>query len=116
VNLLKKHRIFLVGVNYHDDLQEAQQWLQKEGNPYQVTLFDQHGHLGMEYGVYGIPETFIIDKKGVIRYRHAGPVSLQLWQHTLLPLIEHLNKHELHSSSLETRRVTLWPDKDRYAG
>ena len=88
VELTKKHPIAVIGVNYHDNLKEAQQWLQKEGNPYQLTIFDQYGHFGMDYGVYGIPETFILDKEGIVRYRHTGPISLQLWHQTILPLIE----------------------------
>jgi len=90
VELTKKYPFSFISVSYHDDLKAAQQWLQKSGNPYSFTLFDPQGHLGMDYGVYGIPETFILDKEGIIRYRHAGPISLQLWQQTLLPLIESL--------------------------
>lgn len=92
LELAKKHHLFLVGVNYHDDLKIAQQWLKKEGNPYVLNIFDKEGRLGLDYGVYGTPETFIVDKAGVIRYRHVGPIDAQRWQSTLLPLIESLQK------------------------
>ncbi len=91
MDLFKKHNIFMIGVNYSDDLKEAQQWLQKEGNPYHITIFDKEGRLGMDYGVYGVPETFILDKEGIVRYRQTGPINTQLWQQLLLPLIENLN-------------------------
>lgn len=90
--LAKKHHLFLVGVNYHDDLITAEQWLKQSGNPYQINIFDKAGKLGLDYGVYGTPETFIIDKAGIIRYRHVGSVDVKIWQSILLPLIELLQK------------------------
>lgn len=92
MELAKKHNLFLVGVNYHDDLKTAQHWLKKSGNPYTLCVFDKDGKLGLDYGVYGTPETFIIDKRGVIQYRYVGPIDAQRWQSTLLPLIESLQK------------------------
>jgi cytochrome c biogenesis protein CcmG/thiol:disulfide interchange protein DsbE len=92
MELVKKHNLFLVGVNYRDDLPLAQRWLKAIGNPYALCIFDQTGKLGLDYGVYGTPETFIVDEKGVIRYRHVGAIDASLWQSTLLPLIEVLRK------------------------
>lgn len=92
VELAKKHHLFLVGVNYHDDFAAAKQWLKKAGNPYVLNIFDKEGKLGMDYGVYGTPETFIIDKMGVIQYRYVGSIDTQCWQSTLLPLIQALQK------------------------
>lgn len=94
MELTKKHNLFLVGVNYHDDRLTAQQWLQTSGNPYTISLFDNQGKMGLDYGVYGTPETFILDKNGVVRYRHAGPIDQQIWRNTVLPLIESLEKAE----------------------
>ncbi|HQZ87263.1 MAG TPA: DsbE family thiol:disulfide interchange protein [Gammaproteobacteria bacterium] len=92
MDLAKKHNLFLVGINYHDDLKLAQRWLKAAGDPYTVCIFDKAGKFGLDYGVYGTPETFIIDKAGVVRYREAGPIDPQLWHSTLLPLIESLQK------------------------
>jgi cytochrome c biogenesis protein CcmG/thiol:disulfide interchange protein DsbE len=89
MELSKKNNLFLIGVNYHDDLITAVQWLKQSGNPYQINLFDKAGKLGLDYGVYGTPETFVIDKAGIIRYRHVGPIDVNIWQSTLLPLIEY---------------------------
>lgn len=80
--------LLFVGLNYHDTLEEAQSWLKAAGNPYHLTIFDKAGRLGMDYGVYGTPETFILDKKAVIRYRHAGPITPLLWKKDLLPIIQ----------------------------
>lgn len=92
MDLAKKHNLFLVGVNFYDDLKMAQRWLKTAGDPYVLCIFDKAGKLGLDYGVYGTPETFIIDKRGVVRYRQAGPIDNQLWQVTLFPLIESLEK------------------------
>lgn len=83
----KQDALFLVGLNYHDGLEDAKNWLKNLGNPYRLTLFDQNGRVGMDYGVYGTPETFIIDKRGVIRHRHVGPMDAMVWQEKLLPMI-----------------------------
>jgi cytochrome c biogenesis protein CcmG/thiol:disulfide interchange protein DsbE len=90
MDLAKRHNLFLVGVNYHDDLKMAQQWLKATGDPYAVCIFDKAGKLGLDYGVYGTPETFIIDKAGIIRYRQVGSIGTQHWHSTLLPLIKSL--------------------------
>jgi cytochrome c biogenesis protein CcmG/thiol:disulfide interchange protein DsbE len=90
MDLAKKHNLFLVGVNYRDDLKMAERWLKTAGNPYAVCIFDKAGKFGLDYGVYGTPETFVIDKRGIVRYRQAGPVDSQRWYTTLLPLIESL--------------------------
>lgn len=79
-----------VGLNYHDDYQRAKYWLSTWGNPYLVNLYDSRGKLGMNLGVYGTPETFIIDRDGVIQYRHTGPMDESLWKEELLPIINNL--------------------------
>jgi cytochrome c biogenesis protein CcmG/thiol:disulfide interchange protein DsbE len=90
MKLVQQHQLHFIGINYHDDLKTAQQWLHHYGDPYRFTIFDPKGKLGMDLGVYGIPETFILDKKGIIRYRHIGPIDEQLWHTQLFPLIEKL--------------------------
>ena len=65
----------VVGLNYKDQRDEALPWLKRNGDPYQVTAFDATGRIGIDYGVYGVPETYVIDQKGVIRYKHIGPLT-----------------------------------------
>lgn len=79
-------------MNYKDERPKAVEWLKTLGNPYAMSLFDGDGMLGLDLGVYGAPETFLIDGKGIIRYRHAGDLNMQVWQETLQPLWEKYSK------------------------
>ena len=88
--LAKKKLVTIVGLNYKDEASAAKQWLAQLGNPYDASIMDQEGRTGLDYGVYGVPETFVIDKKGIVRYKHTGPVSVQDVQEILLPLINKL--------------------------
>ncbi|TRX00685.1 DsbE family thiol:disulfide interchange protein [Candidatus Methylobacter oryzae] len=80
----------IVGLNYKDDPEAAKGWLAQLGNPYDVSIMDQDGRIGIDWGVYGVPETFVVDKRGVIRYKHTGPVTPEDVQQTFLPLIAKL--------------------------
>jgi len=80
----------VVGLNYKDTRDEALPWLRRNGNPYQLIVFDDAGRIGIDYGVYGVPETYVIDQKGVIRYKHIGPLTPEVAQKKLLPLIQEL--------------------------
>jgi cytochrome c biogenesis protein CcmG/thiol:disulfide interchange protein DsbE len=82
----------LVGLNYTDAREEGNKWLNQFGNPYQLSVFDGDGRVGIDYGVYGVPETFIIDKHGVIRMKHVGPVTADVIKEKFLPLIKELNR------------------------
>ena len=82
----------IIGLNYKDDREEGLKWLRQYGNPYQLSAFDTKGKVGIDYGVYGVPETFIIDRRGVIRYKHVGPVTPEVIAEKLLPLIKELNR------------------------
>jgi cytochrome c biogenesis protein CcmG/thiol:disulfide interchange protein DsbE len=88
--LAQKNLVTIVGLNYKDEASAAKQWLAQLGNPYNISIMDQEGRTGLDYGVYGGPETFVIDKKGIIRYKHTGPVSVKDVQEILLPLINQL--------------------------
>ncbi len=88
--LAQQQAVVIVGLNYKDDPNDAQKWLDTLGNPYNVSIMDQDGRIGIDYGVYGVPETFVIDKKGVIRYKHTGPVTAEDVQQIFLPLIAKL--------------------------
>ena len=85
--------IDIVGLNYKDTPLNARQWLEDHGNPYLVSGVDRSGDVGIDYGVYGVPETFVIDQSGRIRYKHIGPVSAEDASETLLPIIEQLRRN-----------------------
>jgi cytochrome c biogenesis protein CcmG/thiol:disulfide interchange protein DsbE len=80
----------IVGLNYKDEPEAAKDWLTRLGNPYDVSVIDQDGRIGIDWGVYGVPETFVIDKQGIVRYKHTGPVSSEDIQTVFLPLIAKL--------------------------
>ncbi|MBJ3814973.1 DsbE family thiol:disulfide interchange protein [Shimwellia pseudoproteus] len=88
LNLLAAQGVSIVGINYKDDRQKAVNWLKDYGNPYQLNLYDGSGMLGLDLGVYGAPETFLIDGQGIIRWRHAGALDARVWQQQLQPLWE----------------------------
>ncbi len=81
----------IVGLNYKDARADATKWLGQHGNPYLLSVWDFDGKVGIDYGVYGAPETFVIDKQGIIRYKHIGPITPQDLEKTLLPLLAKLN-------------------------
>lgn len=91
---LKNQGINIIGLNYKDDKAKAQAWLSDFHNPYVVNLYDEQGSLGLDLGVYGAPETYLIDAKGIIRYKHVGDINAHVWQEQLQPLYEGLLKNE----------------------
>jgi cytochrome c biogenesis protein CcmG/thiol:disulfide interchange protein DsbE len=84
--------INLMGLNYKDEPAAAMQWLERLGNPYKISISDIDGMAGLDWGVYGVPETFIIDKKGIVRHKQTGPVDPTILQTIIMPLIEQLNR------------------------
>ena len=80
----------LYGLNYKDMRPEALKWLNNLGDPYKASAYDESGSIGIDYGVYGVPETFVIDKSGIIRYKHIGPVSKDQFETIILPLVKEL--------------------------
>ncbi len=90
VQLARSGKVDIVGLNWKDERAKANVWLNKLGNPYSVNIFDQKGRTAIDLGVYGAPETFLVDSKGVIHYKHAGPVTHKLFNETLLPMVERL--------------------------
>jgi cytochrome c biogenesis protein CcmG, thiol:disulfide interchange protein DsbE len=81
----------LVGLNYKDKPDAASQWLAQLGDPYAMSLVDADGRIGIELGVYGVPETFVIDKAGTVRFKHVGPLTSEVMQRDILPLLAALN-------------------------
>ena len=88
--LAKTGKIDIYGLNYKDERAKAQQWLLQLGDPYVANAFDADGRAGIDWGVYGAPETFIMDKQGVIRHKHIGPLSVDALNNEILPLIAEL--------------------------
>jgi len=93
MEIAQSKEVALYGLDYKDDRKMAKQWLAKYGNPYQIIAFDPTGQLGIDLGVYGTPETFIIDQKGFVRFKYVGPISPTVWQDELLPKIKQLQNH-----------------------
>jgi cytochrome c biogenesis protein CcmG, thiol:disulfide interchange protein DsbE len=90
VELARSKLVPLYGLNYKDQRDEAQAWLKRFGNPYELSIVDREGRIGIDYGVYGVPETYVIDKQGVIRYKQIGPVTREVLEKRILPLVRKL--------------------------
>ncbi len=86
----KDGSVLLIGLNYKDGSNDALNWLKQFGNPYTHSVVDQDGRVGLDWGVYGVPESFVVDKRGIIRYKHIGPISMEDLKNTLIPLLEKL--------------------------
>ena len=80
----------IYGLDYKDEPEAAVKWLQQFGNPYKLSAVDAKGQVGIDYGVYGVPETYIIDKRGVIRYKQIGVLTPEIVQKKVLPLVKQL--------------------------
>jgi len=91
VDLARQNVVPIYGLNYKDKRDDALAWLGRYGNPYIASLSDTEGLVGIDYGVYGVPETFVIDKAGTIRLKHIGPVTPEALRDTILPLVRKLN-------------------------
>lgn len=93
LNTLAKQQVLpIIGLNWKDHPATAKGWLAKYGDPYRLSVSDLDGRVAIDWGVYGAPETFVIDKAGVIRYKHTGPVDARVLNETLLPIIRDLQK------------------------
>ncbi len=90
LNSLKAQGVPIYGINYKDNAEDAQQWLAELHNPYIYSVIDADGRLGLNLGVFGAPETYVIDKQGVIRYKHIGDVNAQVWEKTIKPIVDSL--------------------------
>jgi cytochrome c biogenesis protein CcmG/thiol:disulfide interchange protein DsbE len=82
----------IYGLNYKDKREDALAWLSELGDPYVLSVSDLDGRVGIDYGVYGAPETYLIDRDGVIRFKQVGPVTPDIWEKEILPLVKELNK------------------------
>lgn len=87
---VKDSQLEVMGLNYKDESPDAKAWLGQFGNPYSVIAVDVDGRVGIDWGVYGVPESYLIDKKGIIRHKFTGPISQKIVVDTLNPLLEKL--------------------------
>lgn len=92
VDLAKRNIVPIIGLDYKDENAKAIQWLEQLGNPYEMTAVDADGRIAIDWGFYGAPETFVIDKLGNIRYKHIGPVSANDLETKILPLVKQLQE------------------------
>jgi cytochrome c biogenesis protein CcmG/thiol:disulfide interchange protein DsbE len=88
--LAQQNIVPIYGLDYKDTPVEAERWLQKGGDPYVLSVSDAEGRIGIDYGVYGVPETYVIDKQGIIRYKQIGPVTPDNLREKILPLVAEL--------------------------
>jgi cytochrome c biogenesis protein CcmG/thiol:disulfide interchange protein DsbE len=92
VELAGKRVVPVVGLNYKDKDDQAKEWLKRFGNPYDLSVVDADGRIGIDYGVYGVPETYLIDGNGVIRYKQIGPLTPAILAQKVLPLAKELQR------------------------
>ncbi|QWE20259.1 DsbE family thiol:disulfide interchange protein [Polynucleobacter sp. AP-Kolm-20A-A1] len=92
VELAKAQVAPVIGLDYKDKREDALAMLAKQGNPYLLSAFDANGRVGIDYGVYGVPETYVIDKAGIIRFKHIGPLTLEILNQKIFPLVSELKK------------------------
>lgn len=91
VEYSRAKRVPIYGLNYKDTREAGQQWLARFGNPYDASLFDQDGRVGIDWGVYGVPETFVVDREGMIRFKHIGALTPVILRERIEPLLRQLN-------------------------
>jgi cytochrome c biogenesis protein CcmG/thiol:disulfide interchange protein DsbE len=87
LEIARRKVVPIVGIAWRDDAQAAQQWLHQLGNPYTATALDADGRVGINWGAYGAPETFLVDAKGVVIHKLTGPMSIEIWEREFVPRI-----------------------------
>jgi cytochrome c biogenesis protein CcmG/thiol:disulfide interchange protein DsbE len=92
MELAQEQLLPIYGLDYKDLRPDAQRWLAQFGNPYLQSAFDEQGRVGIDWGVYGVPETFLLDADGFIRYKHIGPLNREIWERDILPLVRRLKE------------------------
>jgi len=90
MSLTERSEIPVIGINYRDELPSAAGWLEENGNPFQFSVVDRDGRFGIDLGVYGAPETYLVDAEGIIRYRHVSVLDDSVWREVFVPLINNL--------------------------
>ncbi|MFK3663265.1 DsbE family thiol:disulfide interchange protein [Scandinavium sp. NPDC088450] len=92
LKVLAKQGVRIAGINYKDQRNQALEWLRSLGSPYSINLYDPSGSTAFDFGVYGAPETFLVDGKGIIRYRYTGNLTPEVWRREIAPLWKHYQR------------------------
>lgn len=92
MRLAEQDEVPVIGLSYRDQLEAARAWLERHGNPYRRVAVDAEGRTGIDWGVYGVPETYVVDAEGIIRYKHAGPIDEVLLENEIMPLVRELQE------------------------
>jgi cytochrome c biogenesis protein CcmG/thiol:disulfide interchange protein DsbE len=92
MRIAREGGVQIVGLNWKDDKEAAVEMLRQFGNPYSLIAVDEAGRVGIDWGVYGAPETFVVDPEGIIRYKQIGPIDQGVWEQTLRPLVEKIKE------------------------
>lgn len=90
LELSRQNLVPIYGMDYKDKREDGEAWLRKHGNPYALVVSDAEGRVGIDYGVYGVPETYVIDKQGVIQHKHIGAVTPKILDEKIIPLVKEL--------------------------
>ena len=90
MEISRQSDVVIFGVDYKDERTDGQRWVNERGDPYRAIAFDSEGEVGIDWGVTATPETFVLDKQGIVRYKHVGAITWQDWKQTIEPLIEKL--------------------------
>ena len=88
MQIKERGEVQMLGVNYKDDKQDADKFLTHDGNPFDIIALDKNGNIGLNLGVYAMPESFLVDDKGIIRHKHLGEMTLKIWKEEFLPFIK----------------------------
>ena len=104
LDLANNKEIKIIGLNYKDDRLEAIKWLDTLGNPYSIVLFDEDGLAGIDLGVYGVPESFVINQNAVVKYKHIGPLTEKVLTEIINPLISELKTQQMINESKTQQR------------
>lgn len=88
MQLARVDKVRIIGVDYKDTSSAVRQDLAERGNPYRLVLLDPDGTMGLNFGVYGVPETYVIDARGIVRYKCVGPLTPQIWRKHVQPLLQ----------------------------
>ncbi|MFQ6022036.1 MAG: DsbE family thiol:disulfide interchange protein [Acidiferrobacterales bacterium] len=92
MEIAKQDIVPIIGLDYKDKRVDGLAWLAEHGDPYKMSLVDNNGRVGIDLGVYGVPETFLVDKQGILRYKHIGPITPDILRNTVLPKIKELTE------------------------
>lgn len=105
VQMARRGEVPIYGLNYKDAPTQARLWLKQHGNPYELSAVDYQGNVGIDYGVYGVPETFVIDKRGIIRHKVIGPITPGILGKCVMPLVKVLEQEDPQVAPVEYKGV-----------